>query len=145
MNILDELYQMTAIQGLIDSPGTLLMLSIGLLLLYLGIKKNYEPLLLVPIGHNLKKFVFLIFFLCVWIIPTHSTKAESSNQIKIPTIIDANVESPHYRWGRPIIVGLTEKGTEVVVYIDGEFSGIAKINESSTKTSNFYYQPVKSM
>ncbi len=50
MNILNELYEMTAIPGLIDSPGTLLMIAIGLLLLYLGIKKNYEPLLLVPIG-----------------------------------------------------------------------------------------------
>ena len=53
MNILEELYQMTAIQGLINSPGTLLMIAIGLLLLYLGIKKNYEPLLLVPIGFGL--------------------------------------------------------------------------------------------
>ncbi len=53
MNILDELYQMTAIQSLIDSPGTLLMIAIGLLLLYLGIKKGYEPLLLVPIGFGL--------------------------------------------------------------------------------------------
>ena len=53
MNILDELYRMTAIQSLIDSPGTLLMISIGLLLLYLGIKKGYEPLLLVPIGFGI--------------------------------------------------------------------------------------------
>ena len=44
---------MTAIQSLIDSPGTLLMLAIGMLLLFLGIKKNYEPLLLVPIGFGL--------------------------------------------------------------------------------------------
>lgn len=53
MNILNELYKMTAIQALIDSPGTLIMIAIGLLLLYLGIKKNYEPLLLVPIGFGL--------------------------------------------------------------------------------------------
>jgi len=50
MNILNELYEMTAIPGLINNPATLLMIAIGLLLLYLGIKKNYEPLLLVPIG-----------------------------------------------------------------------------------------------
>ena len=50
MKIFDELYQMTAIQGIIDQPGALIMIGIGLLLLYLGIKKNYEPLLLVPIG-----------------------------------------------------------------------------------------------
>ena len=44
---------MTAFGELAVSPGTLLMLSIGFLLLYLGIKKNYEPLLLVPIGFGL--------------------------------------------------------------------------------------------
>lgn len=36
-----------------DHPGTLLMLAIGGLLLYLGIRKNYEPLLLVPIAFGL--------------------------------------------------------------------------------------------
>ena len=44
---------MTAIQGLIDSPGTIIMYGIGILLLYLGIRKDYEPLLLVPIGFGL--------------------------------------------------------------------------------------------
>lgn len=44
---------MTAIQGFIDKPGTLLMLAIGFFLLYLGIKKGYEPLLLVPIGFGI--------------------------------------------------------------------------------------------
>ncbi|MEL6987623.1 MAG: sodium ion-translocating decarboxylase subunit beta, partial [Bacteroidota bacterium] len=41
---------MTAIQGFIDSPGSILMLLIAFVLLYLGIKKKYEPLLLVPIA-----------------------------------------------------------------------------------------------
>ena len=53
MNIFEQLYQMTAIQGFIDKPGTLLMLAIGFFLLYLGIKKGYEPLLLVPIGFGI--------------------------------------------------------------------------------------------
>lgn len=44
---------MTAIQALIDKPGTLIMIAIALFLLYLGIKKSYEPLLLVPIGFGL--------------------------------------------------------------------------------------------
>ncbi len=50
MKILEELYRMTALQAIIDKPQVLIMIAIGLLLLYLGIKKNYEPLLLVPIG-----------------------------------------------------------------------------------------------
>ena len=50
MKILEELYRMTALQAILDKPQVLIMIAIGLLLLYLGIKKNYEPLLLVPIG-----------------------------------------------------------------------------------------------
>ncbi len=53
MEILKGLYEMTALSELIKSPETLLMIFIGLLLLYLGIKKQYEPLLLVPIGFGL--------------------------------------------------------------------------------------------
>ncbi|MGQ1946477.1 sodium ion-translocating decarboxylase subunit beta [Geofilum sp. OHC36d9] len=50
MNILDQLYKMTAFGSIADDPGVLLMLLIGFVLLYLGIAKKYEPLLLVPIA-----------------------------------------------------------------------------------------------
>lgn len=50
MDILRKLYEMTAFSNLIDNPAPLLMLAIGAVLLYLGIKKQYEPLLLIPIG-----------------------------------------------------------------------------------------------
>lgn len=50
MGILETLYKMTAIQDFINNPGYLLMLAIGAFLLYLGIRKQYEPLLLVPIA-----------------------------------------------------------------------------------------------
>lgn len=53
MEIIRNLYDMTAFSALIHSPETLLMLLIGLFLLYLGIVKEYEPLLLVPIGFGL--------------------------------------------------------------------------------------------
>ncbi|MBK6364690.1 MAG: sodium ion-translocating decarboxylase subunit beta [Saprospiraceae bacterium] len=41
---------MTAISGFIEQPLSLLMIAIALLLLYLGIIKRFEPLLLVPIS-----------------------------------------------------------------------------------------------
>jgi len=44
---------MTAFGALISSPETIIMILIGLFLLYLGIIKEYEPLLLVPIGFGL--------------------------------------------------------------------------------------------
>ncbi|MEQ9301271.1 MAG: sodium ion-translocating decarboxylase subunit beta [Cyclobacteriaceae bacterium] len=53
MELLKKLYDMTAIGELIAQPSTLLMLLIGAFLLYLGIKKQYEPLLLVPIAFGI--------------------------------------------------------------------------------------------
>ena len=50
MGILENLYKMTAFQDIFNNPGYLLMLAIGAFLLYLGIRKQYEPLLLVPIA-----------------------------------------------------------------------------------------------
>ncbi len=50
MNQLEKLIEMTAFGALIQEPLSMLMLVIGLLLLYLGIIKKFEPLLLVPIA-----------------------------------------------------------------------------------------------
>ena len=44
---------MTALQSIIDQPQILLMILIAFFLLYLGIKKQYEPLLLVPIAFGM--------------------------------------------------------------------------------------------
>lgn len=48
--ILDRLYEMTAISNITENPSFLLMYLIAFGLLYLGIVKKYEPLLLVPIA-----------------------------------------------------------------------------------------------
>ena len=48
--ILEKIYQMTAISNIIDQPQFLIMYALAFLLLYLGIKKGYEPLLLIPIA-----------------------------------------------------------------------------------------------
>ncbi|WP_053405772.1 sodium ion-translocating decarboxylase subunit beta [Persicobacter sp. CCB-QB2] len=53
MEIIENLYEMTALSNLFQSPGTLIMLALGLFLLYLGIYKQYEPLLLVPIAFGM--------------------------------------------------------------------------------------------
>ncbi len=50
MDTLKKLYDMTAVGSLIETPATLIMFALGFLLLYLGIRKKYEPLLLIPIG-----------------------------------------------------------------------------------------------
>lgn len=48
--ILNNLYQMTAFSNLVENPTYLIMYAIAFVLLYLGIVKHYEPLLLVPIA-----------------------------------------------------------------------------------------------
>lgn len=53
MELISRLYEMTAIGDIIASPETLLMLAISGFLLYLGIVKKYEPLLLVPIAFGM--------------------------------------------------------------------------------------------
>lgn len=53
MEIFRQLYDMTALGPIGENPGVLLMILIGALLLYLGIVKKYEPLLLVPIGFGI--------------------------------------------------------------------------------------------
>ena len=53
MEILEKIYDMTAFGEIVENPATLLMLTIAFVLLYLGIKKRYEPLLLVPIAFGL--------------------------------------------------------------------------------------------
>ncbi len=50
MGAIRNLYDITAFSQLAEQPGILLMLVIGAFLLFLGIRKKYEPLLLVPIG-----------------------------------------------------------------------------------------------
>lgn len=49
-NLFQKIYEMTAFGSLIEQPEFLIMYAIAFILLYLGIKKHYEPLLLVPIA-----------------------------------------------------------------------------------------------
>ncbi|RMG26648.1 MAG: sodium ion-translocating decarboxylase subunit beta [Bacteroidetes bacterium] len=50
MKLIESIYEMTALQELGRHPTILLMLGMACLLLYLGIHKKFEPLLLVPIA-----------------------------------------------------------------------------------------------
>lgn len=59
--LLSDLFKTTGVYGIIDAQinkdwtvgiGRVLMITVGLLLLYLGIFKKFEPLLLVPIGYG---------------------------------------------------------------------------------------------
>lgn len=49
-DILIKLYEMTAISNIVAEPSFLIMYCLAFVLLYLGIRKKYEPLLLIPIA-----------------------------------------------------------------------------------------------
>ncbi len=53
MDVLNKLFEMTALGEIFHQPLSVVMLLIGFLFLYLGIKKNFEPLLLVPIAFGI--------------------------------------------------------------------------------------------
>lgn len=38
-----------------------------------------------------------------------------------------------------LVTGLTQKNTEVVVYVDNEFIGLAEVNETESETNNFSF------
>jgi len=50
MESLGKLLEMTALEDIANNPGVLIMLALAIILLYLGIFRKYEPLLLIPIG-----------------------------------------------------------------------------------------------
>ena len=53
MSFFEKIIDMTSVNELMTEPFYLLMILISIFLLYLGIAKKYEPLLLVPIGFGI--------------------------------------------------------------------------------------------
>ena len=53
MNFFQKIIDMTSLDEMFNEPFYLLMILVSLFLLYLGIAKKYEPLLLIPIGFGL--------------------------------------------------------------------------------------------
>ena len=53
MDFFENIFDMTGFGNLLTNPGYIIMILIGCVLLFLGISKKYEPLLLVPIGFGI--------------------------------------------------------------------------------------------
>ena len=53
MDFFQNIFDMTGFGSLLSNPGYIIMILIGCILLFLGISKKYEPLLLVPIGFGI--------------------------------------------------------------------------------------------
>ena len=53
MDSFQNIFDITGFGSLLNNPGYIIMIIIGCILLFLGISKKYEPLLLVPIGFGI--------------------------------------------------------------------------------------------
>lgn len=61
-DIFNRLYKMTAISNFIAEPQLIIMIVLAFFLLYLGIKKRFEPLLLIPIAFGMLLANFPVSF-----------------------------------------------------------------------------------
>jgi hypothetical protein len=73
--------------------------------------------------------IFFIFFLSLNSVLAVGTQIPSVNNVR--TLISGNI-------GELLIDGETVKGTEVLIYIDGTFAGLADINFNSSADTNHY-------
>ncbi|MFC1678373.1 hypothetical protein ACFLZ9_01390, partial [Patescibacteria group bacterium] len=85
--------------------------------------------------HN--KLFFLatvLIIVCGLILPKISLAAG----IKTPTIIELNKEGV-FDLEPVFLTGYTQPNSEVLVYIDGLYDGLAEVNSEGTDTDNYYY------
>lgn len=83
------------------------------------------------------KFVKFFFFVCLigllFFIITNQANAQI---ISAPTIIDVKAQN----LTKFLVIGLTPAETEVLIYINGSYVGLADINRSGNVADNFYYE-----
>ncbi|MFH1822575.1 MAG: hypothetical protein ABH830_02640 [Patescibacteria group bacterium] len=82
-------------------------------------------------------FTHLFFCICFSFIAVNQVKAD---QVSAPTILEANSQRNEDGLGNFYLIGLTEANTEVLIYIDGVFYDLAKLNSQGTATDSFYYE-----
>ncbi|MBU2260282.1 hypothetical protein KKC44_06815 [Patescibacteria group bacterium] len=87
---------------------------------------------------NCKKFFFLIIFFALFInIFINQAKA---SQVSPPTILEVGGINNVARKEQVYIRGLTQTNSEVLIYFNGIYAGMAKVSSESTDTDNFYYE-----
>lgn len=84
METLQRIYEMTALGEVFSHPENILMILIGGILLYLGVAKKYEPLLLVPIGFGV--ILANIPLAGMGVVPQSAVTLNDGSLMNIPTI-----------------------------------------------------------
>ena len=82
------------------------------------------------------KTVYFVAFFILGALLCHANTASAEQTIDAPTVVKIS----QHELGKPFITGLMPAGTEVLVYIDGVYEGLAEINTDNTETDNFYYE-----
>lgn len=81
-------------------------------------------------------FVFAAFILGCFL-AVNTVKAAV---VGMPTIVEVASGCSCTTSAKPLVTGLTQKGTEVLIYLDGKFLSLATVNSKGTATDNFYYR-----
>jgi cbb3-type cytochrome oxidase subunit 3 len=63
--------------------------------------------------------------------------------IPAPTIVAVDISGTNL--DEPSISGLTQSGTNIMIYIDGQYVGEANINHKDTATDSFYFKVIDSL
>ena len=88
----------------------------------------------------LKVLLLFGFILLAISLPSKLAQAKEIKDtvVNAPTIINSQGQVQFIN--SPLIIGLTQKNTEVLVYIDGVLAGEAKVQSQGTATDNFFFQ-----
>lgn len=93
---------------------------------------------------NFRKKIFLFIFFAFLFFYFFTNGVEAS-QVSSPTIIEVGNKRSKAGINQPYIKGLTRANTEILVYINGIYSGLAKIGSENNETDSFYYAHLVSL
>lgn len=93
----------------------------------------------------MKKFKQFIFaFLLLSILPLNTAFAQENQENGVPVILEV-LQNTTLSAKQPVITGLTPSNSEVLIYVDGSFVGVAEINREGGTTDNFYFSVPKDL
>lgn len=104
------------------------------------LREENGPLIMIKTAWRLFLLTSIISVGALCLAASPAVAQASPDPIPAPTVINIAYPGSEYQ-DRPLISGLTKANTEVLVYANGEFWGLAHLNRSEGPTHNFYFQP----
>lgn len=88
---------------------------------------------------NKKLFLILFFFVFCGALGFQAKQAQAAS-VSAPTILESGAKRISATSSQVYISGLTQAGTEILVYVNGQLSGSANVTGEGTETDSFYYR-----